>query len=132
MKWFSRTALLLFFLFQDAHVEAAATREVLESRGKKGSKKLKPRKVSLSFTVEQEPPLALEIVDFGKPGQPPANVLAFDSVVKVEELGLTGELSGLITTVDLAEEDEVFLDRIVNIVFDFDEVGQIVVGGKTR
>lgn len=84
---------------------------------------------NITLVVDQEPPL-LTHVDIGQAGGSHGDVLAFDAQITSAD-GMLGTLSGMITTVDIPESDGVLQDRIVEIVFDFYDVGTLVVGGKS-
>ncbi len=81
------------------------------------------------FVVEQAPP-SLVHVDMGQDGGSHGDVLAFDADITSDN-GMSGTLSGMITTVDIVESSQVVQDRITEIVFDFSDIGTLVVGGKS-
>jgi len=81
------------------------------------------------FVVEQAPP-SLVHVDIGQEGGSHGDVLAFDADITADN-GMSGKLSGMLTTVDIVESGETVQDRITEIVFDFPDVGTLVIGGKS-
>lgn len=82
-----------------------------------------------SLVIEQAAP-SLVAIDIGQAGGTHGDVIAFDAPIKSAN-GLSGKLSGIITTVDIVESGDVFQDRIAELVFDFPDVGTLVVGGKS-
>jgi hypothetical protein len=82
-----------------------------------------------SLVIEQAAP-SLVAIDIGRAGGTHGDVIAFDAPIKSAN-GLSGKLSGIITTVDIMESGDVFQDRVAELVFDFPEVGTLVVGGKS-
>lgn len=82
-----------------------------------------------SLVIEQAAP-SLVTIDIGQTGGTHGDVIAFDAPINSAN-GLSGKLSGIITTVDIVESDDVFQDRIAELVFDFPDVGTLVVGGKS-
>ena len=84
-----------------------------------------------TFVVQQAPPTLVSI-DLGVPGGTRGDVIAFDAAISVTDTdGLSGTLSGLITTVDIEEGSTVVQDRIGELVFDFGNTGTLVVSGKS-
>ena len=82
-----------------------------------------------TFVVEQAPP-SLVHIDIGQEGGSHGDILAFDAEI-TSDTGLSGKLSGMITTADIVESSQVVQDRITEIVFDFHDFGTLVVGGKS-
>jgi hypothetical protein len=81
-----------------------------------------------TFVVEQATP-SLAYVDMVQSGGSPGDILALDDQI-VSADGLAGKLSGMVLIVDIQESNQVFQDGITEIVFDFYDVGALVVGGK--
>ncbi|MGY8791886.1 MAG: hypothetical protein ACKVKR_16650, partial [Pseudomonadales bacterium] len=70
-------------------------------------------------------------VDVGQRGGSTGDILAFDAEVTSTE-GLSGKLSGMVTTVYIPHPDDVvFKDRIVHMVFDLGSANSLVVAGKS-
>ena len=70
-------------------------------------------------------------VDVGLEGGSHGDILAFDADVTSTE-GLSGKLSGMITTVYIPGPDDLgFKDRIVHMVFDLGSANSLVVAGKS-
>ena len=82
-----------------------------------------------SIKLHQELPKIVHL-DLGLEGNSHGDLMAFDSVF-TNDKGMVGMLSGYITTVDIPNETETFEDRMVHMVFDFEEANTIVVGGKS-
>ena len=82
-----------------------------------------------TLVVVQEPPSLIQ-VDIGQDGGSHGDVLVYDAKFTSAK-GLSGKLSGMITTVDIPEPGEVVHDKITEIVFDFFGVGTLVIGGKS-
>jgi len=83
-----------------------------------------------TITLNQAAPNVVD-VDFGSEGRSRGDLLAVDAQFTSTE-GLTGKLSGIITTVDLPEPGEaVFQDRFFKGVFDFGQANTLVVLGKS-
>jgi hypothetical protein len=82
-----------------------------------------------TFVVEQAAP-SLVHIDIGQESGSHGDVLAFDAEITSNN-GMSGKLSGMVTTVDIVESDKVVQDRITEIVFDFPDFGTLVVGGKS-
>lgn len=81
------------------------------------------------LVVDQAPP-SLTHVDIGQKGGSHGDVLAYDAKITTTA-GMSGKLSGMITTVAVPEPGEVAQDRIGELVFDFPDAGTLVVGGKS-
>jgi len=82
-----------------------------------------------SIKLHQELPKIVHI-DLGVVGNSTGDLMAFDSVFSNDK-GMTGMLSGYITTIDIPNETETFEDRMVHMVFEFGGANTIVVGGKS-
>jgi hypothetical protein len=82
-----------------------------------------------SIKLHQELPKIVHI-DLGVVGNSTGDLMAFDSVLSNDK-GMTGMLSGYITTIDIPNETETFEDRMVHMVFEFGGANTIVVGGKS-
>ena len=82
-----------------------------------------------TFSILQDKP-ELTVIDLGEDGSSHGDILAFEASFTGED-GAKGIMSGLITTVDIPTgTDEVFFDRIADIVLDFGGIDTLVVGGK--
>lgn len=81
------------------------------------------------FTVHQETP-ALATVDIGYEGKSHGDMLAFEAAISTED-GEEGTLSGLLITVALPRNQNVFEDRIGNLVFKFGDSDSLVVAGAS-
>ena len=82
-----------------------------------------------SIKLHQELP-KIVYFDLGVVGNSTGDLMAFDSVLSNDK-GMTGMLSGYITTIDIPNETETFEDRMVHMVFEFGGANTIVVGGKS-
>lgn len=82
-----------------------------------------------SFTLLQERPTLTDI-NLGSNGKSHGDMLAFEAAVSGEN-GLKGTMSGLLITVDIAEGDADFEDRIGQIVFDLGNGNSLVVAGRS-
>ena len=82
-----------------------------------------------SIKLHQELPKIVNL-DLGIEGNSHGDLMAFDSVFSNDK-GMTGMLSGYITTIDIPNETETFEDRMVHMVFEFGGANTIVVGGKS-
>jgi hypothetical protein len=83
-----------------------------------------------TFTILQDKPELTDIA-MGEDGPSHGDILAFEASFTGED-GAKGTMSGFITTVDIPSgADEVFFDRIANIVLDFGGIDTLVVGGKS-
>jgi len=82
-----------------------------------------------TLIVNQAPP-SLVHVDVGGEGGSHGDVLAYDAKL-ITTKGISGKLSGMITTVDVPEPGQFVQDRIAELVFDFPGTGTLVVGGKS-
>ena len=83
-----------------------------------------------TFTLNQGIP-AIVHVDLGRKGKSPGDLLAVESAFTSAE-GLSGKVSGMITTVAVPEPDETFFqDRFAKLVFDFGEGNTLVMFGNS-
>lgn len=82
------------------------------------------------FTIHQDLPV-LGHVDVGAPGRSHGDILAFEAALTGED-GSTGTLSGILITVDLpGDGEDVFEDRLGQLVFDFGEGSKILAAGDS-
>jgi hypothetical protein len=82
-----------------------------------------------TFTLRQEKPVLTDI-NLGSNGKSHGDMLAFEAAVSGNN-GLKGTMSGLLITVDIAEGEEDFEDRIGQIVFDMGNGDSLVVSGRS-
>lgn len=82
------------------------------------------------FNVHQDAP-AITQVDLGDPGRSHGDMLAFEAGLTAED-GTNGTLSGVLITIDLpGDGDDLFEDRIGQLVFAFGSSDGIVVAGES-
>jgi hypothetical protein len=81
------------------------------------------------FKIHQDAP-ALTQVDVGEAGRSHGDMLAFQAGLTAED-GSKGTMSGLLITIDLPDGDDLFEDRIGQIVFDLGDSNGLVVAGQS-
>lgn len=82
------------------------------------------------LNIHQDAPI-LATIDIGNPGSSHGDMLAFEAAVTTEN-GTKGTLSGILITIDLPEgSEDVFEDRIGQLVFNLGASDSIVVAGKS-
>ena len=83
-----------------------------------------------ALNIHQDVPVLAE-VDLGASSNSPGDLLAFEAGITAED-GTTGTLSGILITIDLpGDGDDVFEDRIGQLVFDLGSSNSILVAGES-
>jgi hypothetical protein len=81
------------------------------------------------FKIHQDAPVLTQ-VDVGAADRSHGDMLAFEAAVTAED-GSKGTMSGILITIDLPEGEDLFEDRIGQIVFDLGNSDGIVVAGES-
>jgi hypothetical protein len=82
-----------------------------------------------TFKIRQEAPV-LVTVDVGDAGSSHGDILAFEAKLTTDGGG-AGTLRGMLTTVDIPDGDDLFEDRVGQLVFDMGDGGMLIVAGTS-